>query len=100
MMRTVENGQDQDQDQTVRKVGNYCCPRDICERLCTCQRYAGCVETWQTRNNKIDLRIPVQEGEEDEEERRRMVESGRKDGWDEDDVDKKSQDETAVMDIN
>jgi hypothetical protein len=25
---------------------------------------------------------------------------GRKDGWDEDDVDKKSQDETAVMGIN
>jgi hypothetical protein len=54
----------------------------MCERLCTCQRYAGCVETWQTRNNEIDLRIPVQEGEEveDEEERRRMVESGEK-GW-------------------
>lgn len=82
MMRTVENRQDQDQDQTVCEVGNYCCPRDMCERLCTCQRYAGCVETWQTRNNKIDLRIPVQEGEEgeDEEERRGMVESGRK-GW-------------------
>jgi hypothetical protein len=73
----------------------------ICARDCVPARgMRDASKRGKQETTKIDLRIPVQEGEEDEEERRRMVESGRKDGWDEDDVDKKSQDETAVMGIN